>query len=231
MLKGGSINSKPRFVNQEILLGLDRISSNDLIEDPTIVKINNLKNIDYLGKLFKTTYGAEIGGKKDSYPYFIFDIPKQDGDFIPIIDLDNFFQYSPITYKQYLRYDKAKEREVTKKYPKLNIALRNRSIWKQARVILRQSSKRLTASFDDQESTSFLKAFHIYSNDNEYSLKYLLGLLNSDLINYYCSKTGINISESGKQPQIRISGLRRIPIRLIDFPICQNRCRVDDIMF
>lgn len=217
VLKDESIDAQPRLVKQSNLLNLERISSNDLVEDESVQKINNLKNIDSLGHLFHTTYGAEIGGKKDSYPYFVFDSPGQDGDYIPLIDLDNFWEYSPIAYKQYLRYDKAKEREITKKFPKLNIALRDRSIWKQERVILRQSAKKLTASYDNEESTSFLKAFHIYTKDERYHLKYLLGLLNSDLIDYYCSKTGINMSESGKQPQIRISGLRKIPIRLIDF--------------
>lgn len=217
VLKVGDIEAQEHLVKQSKLFNLNRISANDLVEDKIVQKINSLKNIAFLGDLFHTTYGAEIGGKKDSYPHFVFDAPGPEGDYIPLIDLDNFWEYCPVSYKQYLRYDKNKEREITKKYPKLNIALRDRNIWRQERVILRQSAKKLTASYDSRESTSFLKAFHIYTKDKRYSLKYLLGLLNSDLLDYYCRKTGINMSESGKQPQIRIAGLRKIPIRLIDF--------------
>ncbi len=182
-------------------------------------KYSHLENntlFEPLENFVECTYGVELGGKSITHPLFIFNERAGDADYIPIIDLNQFENFCDVKYRFYLKYDIDLQNKINKKYSKLNVALRNRSIWGNPRIILRQSSKSLCATIDYNESVTLLNAFHIYKRTPDtVDLLYILGLLTSDIINDYCSYSGINKIEKGKFPQIRIESLKKIPIRII----------------
>ena len=86
----------------------------------------------------------------------------------------------------------------------------------QERIFVRQSAAAIIASYSEQTCASPYSIFVLNQLDNHYSIKFLLGLLNSKLLTKYAMREKIILSGKGKQPQIRKSGLSKIPIIQLD---------------
>ena len=84
------------------------------------------------------------------------------------------------------------------------------------KIFIRQSSKEIIASYDEDLSASnnSLYVFSLRKNDGETKkyLKFLCGYLNSKLITFYAQKMEIIRYRKGKQPQIKTSDLYSIPV-------------------
>lgn len=84
------------------------------------------------------------------------------------------------------------------------------------KIFIRQSAKQIICAFNSKHSTSNNLLYMIGSSRNyKFSLNELLfltGFLNSDIISFYAEITNIIKYYHGKQPQIRINDLRKLPI-------------------
>jgi len=99
---------------------------------------------------------------------------------------------------------------------KKRIGMGDELVFKNPKVFIRQSCKNIVASFDDNLSTSNNSLYVFSFRDNaEQSIKELMficGYLNSNISTFIAQKTGIIRHFIGKQPQIKISDLIKLPI-------------------
>ncbi len=89
-------------------------------------------------------------------------------------------------------------------------------IYDNPKVYIRQSAKEIIASYDEKSSAAN-NSLYVFSlrNSSESSirfLKFLCGLLNSELVTFYAQQRNIIRFSKGKQPQIKTSDLYSIPI-------------------
>jgi hypothetical protein len=82
------------------------------------------------------------------------------------------------------------------------------------KVLIRQSSMEIVAAYDDQRHYALRSLFVCTLKSNEYDLLYILAILNSRFMSHFALSSGIVRYSKGKQPQIRVSGLSEIPIRV-----------------
>src|SRR5690606_25378183 len=99
---------------------------------------------------------------------------------------------------------------------KKRLGLGETVIYDNPKIFIRQSAKEIIASYDSQPSAAnnSLYVFSLRENSEEaiQFLKYLTGLLNSELITFYAQQEKIIRYSKGKQPQIKTSDLYTIPI-------------------
>ncbi len=82
------------------------------------------------------------------------------------------------------------------------------------KIIIRQSASRIIAAYDESGYYLLYGLFLLnLRDDSKVALKYILGLLNSELFTYYAIKDKIIIMGDKKQPQIRSEGLKRLKIK------------------
>ena len=82
------------------------------------------------------------------------------------------------------------------------------------KIIIRQGDVRITAALDINNKFHCgytLFTFNVY-NDDVQVLKYILGILNSTLITYYMKEKNWIKIVPGKNPQIRVDSVKKIPI-------------------
>jgi hypothetical protein len=85
------------------------------------------------------------------------------------------------------------------------------------KLISRQTSDKLIAAYDSEGYFSLDSTHVMLLKDNSYSLKYILGIFNSKLLNYIYKK---RINETGRVfAQVKVVNLKQLPIRSINFGI------------
>jgi hypothetical protein len=80
------------------------------------------------------------------------------------------------------------------------------------KLFIRQSALEIIAAYDSDSYYALRSIFVCNLRDTTYSLKYILALLNSTFVSTYARASGIIRYVKGKQPQIRVDGLKRIPV-------------------
>ena len=134
-------------------------------------------------------------------------------------------KYGELIYKKLFFYDRDKQNKINDKLKiqlikqgiknKKRIGLGEKIVHEMPKVYIRQSSKDIIATLDMNVSTAnnSLYLFTLRSNDPKdiEILKYICGLLNSKVINFYCRSFGVIRSGIAKQPQMNISDLYLIP--------------------
>ena len=99
---------------------------------------------------------------------------------------------------------------------KKRLGLGETIIYDNPKVYIRQSAKEIIASYDENPSSAnnSLYVFSLRSSkktDIQF-LKFICGLLNSDIITFYSQQLNIIRFSKGKQPQIKTSDLYKIPV-------------------
>jgi len=99
---------------------------------------------------------------------------------------------------------------------KKRLGLGEKIIYNNPKVYIRQSAKEIIATFDEKPSSAN-NSLYVFSlrNSSDGSvtfLKFLTGLLNSELITFYAQEKNIIRFSKGKQPQIKTSDLYTIPV-------------------
>lgn len=99
---------------------------------------------------------------------------------------------------------------------KKRLGLGETIIYDNPKVYIRQSAKEIIASYDESPSSAnnSLYVFSLRSSgktDIQF-LKFICGLLNSDIITFYSQQLNIIRFSKGKQPQIKTSDLYKIPV-------------------
>ena len=95
------------------------------------------------------------------------------------------------------------------------------------KIIVRQTSDRIIGAYDNSQHYT-LDSTHLIIPNEDINCKYLLGLLNSKLINYYYQKL---IPEIGKTfAEVKIVNLKHLPIRINDKYENAIISKVDELM-
>jgi hypothetical protein len=195
------------------------ISSSNYLSDLNDRFIKDSSIFD-LNELYETVTGVQIGiggdrsfgGKQISELFYHHD--KLSENHFPNVEykLDKFFRYCPLQFKNYLHFDVELGHQINK-LPKCNIALpKYKNFISNEKILIRQSSAVLVATYTDVSCIGEYSLFSIKSKGSSISLKYLLGLLNSNFLTWYALESGIIRTGEKKQPQIRIKGINKIPI-------------------
>lgn len=135
-------------------------------------------------------------------------------------------KYSKLKHTMFFHYNKQlqdnvndelkAELEIKGVKNKKRLGLGETVIYDNPKIFIRQSAKEIIASFDSQPSAAnnSLYVFSLRENSDGavQFLKYLTGLLNSELITFYAQQEKIIRYSKGKQPQIKTSDLYTIPI-------------------
>lgn len=99
---------------------------------------------------------------------------------------------------------------------KKRLGLGETVIYDNPKIYIRQSAKEIVATYDANPSSAnnslYVFSLRDSSNQSIIFLKFLCGLLNSDLITFYAQEKNIIRFSKGKQPQIKTSDLYTIPI-------------------
>ncbi len=99
---------------------------------------------------------------------------------------------------------------------KKRLGLGETIIYDNPKVYIRQSAKEIIASYDESPSSAnnSLYVFSLRSSNKTdiQFLKFICGLLNSDIITFYAQQSNIIRFSKGKQPQIKTSDLYKIPV-------------------
>ena len=92
---------------------------------------------------------------------------------------------------------------------------KNASFYETNKIAVRETGKRITATLDMEERYFLSSLYSIYYKqaelNNENDLKFLLGILNSELANYYIKLIALNLTE-GAFTKMRTNQLARLPI-------------------
>jgi hypothetical protein len=138
-------------------------------------------------------------------------------------------KYGELFYEKLFYYDKEKQNKINDELKillikkgiknKKRIGLGEKIVHTHPKIYIRQSSKDLVATLDLEPSTAnnslYLFTLRSQNKNDLITLRYLCGLLNSNLYNFYCKAYGIIRTNIAKQPQMNISDLYKVP-----FPLC-----------
>ncbi len=135
-------------------------------------------------------------------------------------------KYGALKFEKYFIYDKPLQDEINDALKielekqgiknKKRIGLGEPIIYNNPKVFIRQSAKEIIATLDFNKSAANNSLYVFSLRDNSehslFTLKFLCGWLNSDLITFYAQQTTIIRFAQGKQPQIKISDLGTVPL-------------------
>lgn len=229
--KNDGIYSDAELVNQSIWNSssnhyqyfLPKTTDTNIILDTVDANSNNIEEI-YPFKLIRT--GESIGVKEEGF--VINEIQK---DNVPIYEyleggksLNG--RYSELIPTRFFRYDIELLNERNEEYrieANLNsrknsktLGIGDKLAFDNPKILIRQSADFICATYTNKPyiyNRSYYSINSINSSGkSKFSLLYTLGVLNSSLITYYAREKGIIKRDKGKQPQIRLSDLKLIPI-------------------
>ncbi len=93
---------------------------------------------------------------------------------------------------------------------KIDFALRDERIFNTEKLVIRQTSDKLVAAFDKDQFITRHSTHLLLQKNQNFSLHFILGLLNSKLLNFYYS---ILVPEKGKVfAEVKIVNLEKLPI-------------------
>jgi len=125
---------------------------------------------------------------------------------------------------KYVLFDKNYEGELVKtkhNYSKsgkyVHLISGDEAKYREPKLLLRQSALNLICTYDDESYYALRSLFCINRKDPSVDLKFICGVLNSKLLSEFARQKGIIRYQKGKQPQIRASGLEKLPLPDIDF--------------
>ena len=124
--------------------------------------------------------------------------------------------------------EKAKTQMDFEKIFQSGLRLRVPQNFKQEKILTRQNAKRLIGVFDDKQYFVKNSLHCILLKKMDYNLKYILGLINSKLMDFYFQDKIGNTGEIFSQ--IKIIYLEKIPIHTIDFSNKSDKPKHDNIV-
>jgi hypothetical protein len=136
-----------------------------------------------------------------------------------ILEGKNINRYSINWGGLWINYDKDIKKKINIKdldtrQAKIDLALRNEVIFTTSKIIIRQTSDKIIACLDSDKYISRHSTHCIVNDKKKTNLSYLLGILNSKLINYCYQKF---IPEKGKAfAEVKGVNVKQLPIAVID---------------
>ena len=119
--------------------------------------------------------------------------------------------------KQFEEKLKKAKRNYSKSGKYVHLISGDESKYKEPKLLLRQSALDLICTYDEDNYYALRSLFCINRKNPSVNLKFICGILNSTLLSQFARRTGIIRYQKGKQPQIRASGLGKLPLSVADF--------------
>lgn len=229
-------------IHQNYFLGNQRYVFNVKQQEKFRDIINKIEKTSVnLDEICNVKDGIILGGIKD---LFLSDIKKDDryekwleGNEVSkyhIKWLGRYICYDPSLIEEELKrkHEKAKEKAKTdldfQKLSRSGIWLRNPKIFQQEKILTRQNAKRLIGVFDDNHYFVKNSLHCILLKNIDYNLKYILGLINSKLMNFYFQD---KIGSTGEIfSQMKIIYLEKLPIHIIDSSNESDKSKYDRLI-
>jgi len=115
-----------------------------------------------------------------------------------------------------------------KKLSRSGIWLRKPEIFRKEKILTRQNAKKLIGVYDDDNYFVKNSLHCILLSDESYDLKYVLGLINSKLMDIYFQN---QIGSTGEIfSQMKIAYIRKLPVRAIDSSDKQDKAYHDQMV-
>lgn len=183
-------------IHQEIYTKTENYSFLPINDKILLILKRVQKHSIELGSLTNITRGLELGKKHKDI------ISHRESNTYPLLTGEDIDRYQILNCK-YLRSITLKQYE------------KNPQIFESPKIILREAGKQIIATYDDDKYYSLRTLYNINLTSSNYALKYILGIINSSIIQFYYeilykSKTDIF-------PKIRVAQAKSLPIRAIDF--------------
>jgi hypothetical protein len=107
----------------------------------------------------------------------------------------------------------------------------NKTFYETPKIALRETGNRIVATLDRENRYLLSTLYSIYwkNEENEESLQYLLGVLNSSLATFFVKAIALDLT-AGAFTKIRTNQLARLPIRTINFNDTADVARHDQIV-
>lgn len=135
--------------------------------------------------------------------------------------------YAP-TPKRYIKYDYELQLELSEKFKeeltalgvknKKRVTLGDKEAYLAPKIFIRQSATEIIATYCSKpyaaNNSIYILTTKMYDKKSIHMLKYTCGLLNSDLITFFCRINKIIRVERGKTPQIKISDLKNLRLHV-----------------
>ena len=211
-----------RFITQRVQ-PLFEVEIAKILEDPEVIfRLDINTEIDHLiSQIKKDTFKVkEIGEVRDgivagAIKDILFLTKRKDKDSKKIYfgkHLSKFHLSCTDVWCNYKPEEMMKEEIKRKGSKRPGLWMRNPKIFNREKILSRFVAKEIIATFDDKNRfyEHTLHSTHII--DKRFKTKYVLGLFNSRLFKFYYQKTN---SEGGNIfPQVRISSIKNLPIKL-----------------
>lgn len=210
-------DSLPQIVDQSEIVKDKLFQLNISMYKDIISKIEEGSEIISEVAILKS--GMNIGGVKD---FFVSNERKNDKYHIAVYSGNVFpFQlkfdnYKNAKNKKYITFDKELEKYILKNKLGTPGIGENEERFKKEKIFLRralQSSGKLVAAYSNNPDEYCDVTVYVINKKN-IDLLYLLGIINSTLLSYYCKQKGIIRAEAGQQPQITINRFKEFPVKI-----------------
>jgi len=162
-----------------------------------------------LGALTKITRGLELGKR---HPDILF---SKQGNSVFLLSGEDIKRYQ-ITKCKYLKLKTLKQFR------------KNRLVFENPKIILREAGSYITATYDENNNYTLRTLYNMNLVKSNYNLKYILGILNSSIIQFYYEmhfKARTDVF-----PKIRIGQANKLPIRKIDFSNPKDKQMHDNLV-
>lgn len=197
-------NEKEYIFRLEINTEFDNLTSKIEANTFKVKQIAEVKDGIVAGTIKDILY---INEKKDSTCYKLF-FGKHLSKYA-LTDTDVWVNYKP---------DEMMKEEVKRKNGKrAGLWMRDEKIFQREKILSRFVAKEIIATYDNDNRYYEHTLHSTHITDKRFKVKYVLGLFNSTLFKFYYRKTN---SQGGDIfPQVRISSVENLPIKLADIKI------------
>lgn len=135
-------------------------------------------------------------------------------------------KFGKLTTNKYIEYDYQKQLDISDEFKieleklgvknKKRVTLGDKDMYLSPKIFIRQSATEVICTYTEKpyaaNNSIYVLSKKSNSEEEKNKLKYLCGILNSDLISYYARVNNIIRYGLGKQPQIKTSDFKKIKI-------------------
>lgn len=199
---------------KNILIGENKsFTFQDKTTNSLFEKIN--KTGTSLGEICSVNNGVNTGNAAN----VLLSKEKKSEKYLKIIEGKDVNRYSINWNGNWINYDSnlkktIKLSDLKTKQNKIDFALRDYSIFSNPKIIIRQTSDKIIACYDDNSFITRHSTHCILPIIENLDLKYILGILNSKLMNFYYQTL---IPEKGKAfAEVKAIHVKKLPIKIIN---------------
>ena len=188
------------------------------IDPPTANLIKKINNVSVsLGSISDICIGIQLGGgsASASKKNFISSI-KKDETYKQVLDGKDINSYQTSWKGLYVRYGSWLHRKRNEKY------------FLNPKIIIRQIGSTPIATYDGEQFYTLNTVYNLIGSDDRYSLKYVLGIINSKLGKWFWIKN--NSDFKTLFPKIKKSQIETVPIYDLDLANSDDRGKYDRIV-